>query len=129
LPPGAHTIPKFGLFSVTPLGLSLAVLGVVYFFFLGRKLLPAREGERQSVTPQRTESYFADTYGIVGHTAELTVTSDSPLVGMRVGEVEDLHDAPLLLAMKTGNEARMAPPADEMIWVGSILGMLGRREQ
>ncbi|HET7664444.1 MAG TPA: SLC13 family permease, partial [Rhodanobacteraceae bacterium] len=129
LPPGAHTIPKFGLFSVTPVGLALAVLGVAYFFFFSRKLLPAREGERQKVTPGRTESYFADTYGIAGNTAELTVTAESPLVGMKVIEAEQLHDAPLILAMKNGSESRMAPPADQMIWVGSILGVLGTREQ
>src|SRR6185312_14982909 len=35
--PGAHTIPKFGLFSVTPAGLALAAVGVAYFYFFGRK--------------------------------------------------------------------------------------------
>ncbi|HEX7340798.1 MAG TPA: SLC13 family permease [Rhodanobacteraceae bacterium] len=129
LPPGAHTVPTFGLFSVTPVGLALAVLGVLYFYLFGSKLLPPREDGQAKVTPRRTESYFADTYGIAGNTAELTVTSESPLVGMRVAEVEQLHNAPLLLAMKNGNEARMAPPADQMIWVGSVLGMLGTREQ
>ncbi|WP_447737926.1 SLC13 family permease [Rhodanobacter soli] len=129
LPPGAHTIPKFGLFSVTPIGLTLALLGVGYFYFFGRKLLPGHEDERLKVTPGRTESYFAETYGIVGETAELTVTAESPLVGMSIGEVEQLHDAPLILAIKSGNDARMAPPADHVIWVGSVLGVLGPREQ
>ena len=129
LPPGAHTIPKFGLFSVTPVGLTLALLGVGYFYFFGRKLLPGHEDERLKVTPGRTESYFAETYGIVGETAELTVTAESPLVGMSIGEVEQLHGAPLILAIKSGNDARMAPPADHVIWVGSVLGVLGPREQ
>ncbi|PWK83494.1 di/tricarboxylate transporter [Fulvimonas soli] len=129
LPPGAHTIPKFGLFSVTPVGLALAVLGVLFFYLFGKKLLPEREDERLKVTPGRTESYFADTYGIVGETAELTVTAESPLVGMSIGEVEQLHGAPLILAIKSGNDARMAPPADQVIWVGSVLGVLGPREQ
>ncbi|MBT2143522.1 MULTISPECIES: SLC13 family permease [unclassified Rhodanobacter] len=129
LPPGAHTIPKFGLFSVTPVGLTLALLGVGYFYFFGRKLLPGHEDERLKVTPGRTESYFAETYGIVGETAELTVTAESPLVGMSIGEVEQLHEAPLILAIKSGNDARMAPPADHVIWVGSVLGVLGPREQ
>ncbi len=129
LPPGAHTIPKFGLFSVTPIGLALALLGVAYFYFFGRKLLPGHEDERLKVTPGRTESYFAETYGIGGETAELTVTAESPLVGMSIGEVEQLHDAPLILAIKSGNDARMAPPADHVIWVGSVLGVLGPREQ
>ncbi|RCS29866.1 SLC13 family permease [Rhodanobacter denitrificans] len=129
LPPGAHTIPKFGLFSVTPVGLTLALLGVGYFYFFGHRLLPGHEDERLKVTPGRTESYFAETYGIVGETAELTVTAESPLVGMSIGEVEQLHGAPLILAIKSGNDARMAPPADHVIWVGSVLGVLGPREQ
>jgi len=126
LPAGAHTIPKFGLFSVTPIGLVLAAVGVAYFYFFGRKLLPGHEDERLKVTPGRTESYFAETYGIG---AELTVTAESPLVGMSIGEAESLHQAPLILAIKSGNEARMAPPADHVIWVGSVLGVLGPREQ
>ncbi len=129
LPPGAHTIPKFGLFSVTPVGLALALVGIAYFYFFGRKLLPGHEDERLKVTPGRTESYFAETYGIGGETAELTVTAESPLVGMSIGEVEQLHEAPLILAIKSGNDARMAPPADHVIWVGSILGVLGPRDQ
>jgi di/tricarboxylate transporter len=129
LPPGAHTIPKFGLFSVTPIGLALAVVGLAYFYFFGRRLLPGHEDERLKVTPGRTESYFAETYGIAGDTAELTVTAESPLVGMSIGEAEQLHDAPLILAIKSGNESRMAPPADHVIWVGSVLGVLGPREQ
>ncbi|TAL99295.1 MAG: SLC13 family permease [Rhodanobacter sp.] len=129
LPPGAHTIPKFGLFSVTPVGLALAVVGLAYFYFFGHKLLPGHEDQRLKVTPGRTESYFAETYGIGGDIAELTVTAESPLVGMSIGEAEALHEAPLILAIKSGNEARMAPPADHVIWVGSILGVLGPRDQ
>jgi len=129
LPAGAHTIPKFGLFSVTPVGLALALVGVAYFYFFGRKLLPGHEDQRLKVTPGRTESYFAETYGIGGDTAELTVTAESPLVGMSIGEAESLHQAPLILAIKSGNDARMAPPADHVIWVGSVLGVLGPREQ
>ncbi len=129
LPPGAHTIPKFGLFSVTPVGLALAAVGLAYFYFFGRKLLPGHEDQRLKVTPGRTESYFAETYGIGGETAELTVTAESALVGMSIGEAEALYEAPLILAIKSGNDARMAPPADHVIWVGSVLGVLGPREQ
>ncbi|MET0331525.1 MAG: SLC13 family permease [Dyella sp.] len=129
LPPGAHTIPKFGLFSVSPVGLVLAAAGVLFFYFFTKRLLPEREDERLKVTPGRTESYFAETYGIVGDTAELTVTAESPLVGMSIAEVERLYHAPLILAIKSGNEARMAPPGDQMIWVGTVLGVLGPRDQ
>ena len=46
--------------------------------------------------------------------------ADSPLVGMSIAEVEAMASTPLVLALKTGEEARLAPPADQMIWVGTV---------
>jgi len=129
LPPGAQTIEPFGLFAVTPVGLLLLVAGLVFFMLFTRKLLPDIEAEETKVTPGRTESYFAQTYGLEGEVTELTVTAESPLVGMSVGEAELLTGAPPILAIKNGNEARLAPPADQLIWVGTVLGMLGPRAQ
>ena len=126
LPPGAQTIQPFSLFSITPIGIPLLLLGLGYFALLTRRLMPD-EDDKPKVTPGRTESYFADTYGIEGELIELTVTADSPLVGMSIGEAETLAMAPLILAVKNGNEARLAPPSDQMIWVGTVLGVLGRR--
>ncbi len=127
LPPGAQTIEPFSLFAVAPIGIPLLLGGLLFFALFTRRLLPSDE-ERQKVTPGRTETYFAETYGIDGDVVELLVTTDSPLVGMSVAEVEQLRGAPLILALKTGNEARLAPPGDQMIWVGSVLGVLGKRE-
>ncbi|MEO7432498.1 MAG: SLC13 family permease [Dokdonella sp.] len=128
LPPGAQTIQTFTLFSIAPIGIPLLLGGLAYFALFTKRLFPGDEEDRQKVTPGRTETYFAETYGIDGDVLELLVTTDSPLVGMSVGEVEQLRGAPLILALKTGNEARLAPPTDQMIWVGSVLGVLGKRE-
>ena len=127
LPPGAQTIGQFSLFSIAPVGIPLLLVGLAYFAAFTKKLLPTEE-DRQKVTPGRTETYFAETYGIDGEVIELAVTAESPLVGMSVGEAEQLRGAPLILALKNGNEARLAPPVDQMIWVGSVLGVLGKRE-
>ncbi len=128
LPPGAQTIEPFSLFAIAPIGLLLLLAGLTYFALFTRRLLPADE-ESQNVTPGRTETYFAETYGIAGEVFELTVTAESPLVGMSIVEAEALHGAPLILAIKNGDETRLAPPADTMIWVGTVLGVLGKREQ
>ncbi|MBX3699298.1 MAG: SLC13 family permease, partial [Dokdonella sp.] len=128
LPPGAQSIEPFPLFAIAPIGIPLLLVGLAYFAFLTPRLWPSEE-EKQKVTPGRTETYFAEMYGIDGEVMELTVTAESPLVGMSVVEAERLHGAPLILALKTGNEARLAPPADQMIWVGSVLGVLGKREE
>ncbi|HEX7369283.1 MAG TPA: SLC13 family permease, partial [Rhodanobacteraceae bacterium] len=126
LPPGAQTIEPFKLFAVTPIGIPLLLVGLGYFAFFTKRLM-SDEDDKPKVTPGRTESYFADTYGIEGEVMELTVTADSPLVGMSIGEAEMLDKAPLILAIKNGNEARLAPPSDQMVWVGTVLGVLGPR--
>src|SRR5690606_9229929 len=108
LPSGAATLEPLNMFATLPIGLVLLASALAYFHFRGNRLLRG-DGEA-NVTPARTESYFANTYGIEGEVYELTVTADSPLVGMTFGEAEAIHDAPLLLALQTGNEARLAPP-------------------
>ena len=66
--------------------------------------------------------------GIEGDVYELTVGAESPLVGMSIGEAEAQSGAPLYLALLTGTEARLSPPADQMIWVGSVIGVMGGRD-
>src|SRR5450432_2039444 len=128
LPPGAQTIEPFSLFAIAPVGFALLLTGLAYFAIFTRRLLPTDE-ESPNVTPGRTETYFAETYGIAGEVCELTVTAESPLVGMSIAEAEAVRGAPLILAIKNGDEVRLAPPADTMIWVGTVLGALGKREQ
>jgi di/tricarboxylate transporter len=50
-------------------------------------------------------------------------------VGQSIGELEAQASTPLILAIRTGEEGRLAPPADQMIWVGTVLGVLGPRDQ
>jgi di/tricarboxylate transporter len=127
LPSGAATIEPLKMFAPLPIGLALLAASLAYFHFFGDKSL--RDEDGKGATPARTQSYFAKAYGIDGDVYELTVTADSPLVGMSLGEAEALHNAPLLLALKSDNESRLAPPADTRIWVGSVLGAMGPRQQ
>ena len=126
LPSGVATLEPLRMFAPLPIGLTLLGAGLLYFHLFGDRLL--REDADKGVTPARTQSYFAQAYGIEGDVYELTVAADSPLVGMSLGEAEALHGAPLVLALKTGNESRLAPPADTRIWVGSVLGVMGERQ-
>jgi di/tricarboxylate transporter len=127
MPSGAASLQPLKMFAPLPIGLALLAASLAYFHFFGDRLL--REGADDAVTPARTDSYFARAYGIEGDIHELTVTADSPLVGMSVGDAESQVGAPLLLALQTGNESRLAPPADTRIWVGSVLGVMGERQQ
>jgi di/tricarboxylate transporter len=128
LPSGAATIEPLQMFAPLPIGLALVAACLAYFHFSGDKRLRDKIEEGPGATPARTQSYFAKTYGIDGDVYELTVGADSPLVGMSLGEAEALRGAPLLLALKTGDESRLAPPADARIWVGSVLGAMGEKD-
>ena len=127
LPPGVATLAPFHMFDVSLVGMALLSSGILYFVLLGRWVLPSHI-EPATGAPKRTRTYFADVYGITGQVYELVVTVDSPMVGMTVGDAENLPGAPRLLGIRNTEEPRMAPPADEMIWVGTILGVMGTRE-
>ena len=128
LPSGAATLAPFPMFQPLPIGIALLIASLVYYRYPGRKWLRAGEDSKDVVTPGRTESYFAQAYGIEGEVFELTVGPESPLVGMSIGEAESQPDAPLYLALLTGSEARLSPSADQMIWVGSVIGVMGKRD-
>lgn len=127
LPANVAQLNEFSMFAPLPIGLCLLCLGMAYFYFFGRKLFAGAEG--RNVVPGRTESYFSETYGIHGDVHELTVSADSPLVGMNTGELEALPDAPLLLAVKEGEQMILAPVSDTRLWGGSVLAMLAPRKQ
>ncbi len=126
LPSGMATLEPLRMFAPLPIGIALLLASLLYFRYFGDDKL---KGETESsVAPARTESYFANTYGIEGDVFEMMVSADSPLVGMSLGEAEALHDAPLMLALQTGNDTRLAPPADMRIWVNSVLGVMGPKQ-
>ena len=128
LPSGAATLTAFPMFRPLPIGIALLIASLLYYRYPGRKWLRDTEQGKDPVTPGRTESYFAQAYGIEGEVYELTVGAESPLVGMSIGEAESQREAPPFLALLTGSEARLAPPADAMIWVGSVIGVMGGRD-
>jgi di/tricarboxylate transporter len=44
---------SFGLFAVTPVGLTLLIAGILYFFVLGPLVLPKRKGQEDETNPLR----------------------------------------------------------------------------
>jgi di/tricarboxylate transporter len=125
--PGAdaslHALP---LFAPMPVGALLLLAGLLYYRYFSKARL--RGAADKGVAPGSTERYFAQTYGLDGDLFELTVTAESPLVGMTVGDAESQRDAPFFLALRSEDESRVSPPADQRLWVGSVIGVMGRRE-
>ena len=127
LPSGVATFEHLPMFKPLPIGMVLLATGLLYFRF--RKYLWFHQELGSSVNPNTPEHYFATAYGIEGEAYELSVGADSPLVGMSIGDAEAEMGAPLFLALHSGNESRMAPPADQRLDVDSVIGVMGTREQ
>ena len=128
LPSGAATLEPLHMFAPMPIGLALLGAGLLYFRYFGDKRLRAGRHRPRRHAGAHAELLRAGLRHRRRRVRTAPSSADSPLVGMSLGEAEALRGAPLLLALKTGNESRLAPPADARIWVGSVLGAMGERQ-
>jgi len=123
--PEQDRMRTFGLFSVTPIGLALVTVGILYFMIAGKFVLPRRGGEA-GVRSSRAADYFETVYGIKGELFEARVTDESPLVGRMIGAVEENGpDTPAMLAFYNGDVVKVPPDRDEILWVNSQVGLMG----
>jgi len=129
LPPGAETLNSFGLFSVTPIGIALLTVGILYFLLIGKHLLP-NSVKMDEYTGLKSNDYFKETYGIPNIKKELLVGKNSPLIGKTILEVETMmHDTIKVLALSSEGNTKLSPSRKHYIWSGDSLGILGDEEQ
>lgn len=125
-PDNAIPMEKFSLFAVAPVGVALVVTGILYFLLLGKRILPA--AEKQALTTENLQHY-RDVYGIDGRIFEVTVGDDSDLAGLRLGEVQVRGRAGWILGIKNGSKIEIIPSQDTLIDKGSMLAIMGAREE
>jgi di/tricarboxylate transporter len=116
-------IEPFGLFAPTPIGAALLLGGIALFAVAGRWLLPdaPADADVHGALPDITARY-----GLDRRLRPVHVPADSPLVGRDLEEVEASEAGVLLAAIApVGEPARLAPPREERIEGGSLLGLSG----
>ncbi len=126
LPAGVPQMETFGLFAVTPVGITLLFIGVCYFVFLGRFVLPVikhKPGESGSML-----KYFKEVYGIAGEVYECQVSAESPLIGKTLSDVDAAGRAGWIVAMRSGEKLTVAPRGDSEFSVGSEMAIMGRHQ-
>ena len=79
----------FGLFSVTPIGATLIVTGILYFLVLGRWVLPGSPEPVEVVSGQGTTEYLERVYGLHAQVFEVDVPEDSRLVGQILADINN----------------------------------------
>ncbi len=75
----------FNFFSITPIGLAVLVVAVLYMLTIGRRLLPG-EGTVEEKGPEVRLNDLLRDFGVSGKFHLLKVKSKSPLVGKTLGE-------------------------------------------
>ncbi len=126
--PADQQMDTFGLFAVTPIGIALVITGIVYFVIAGKFVLPQIVVSDQSRTSRASE-YFENQYGISGELLEARVSDDSPMVGMTLRQIEATYpNVPHILALYSGDVVKIPPDPEEVVWVGTHLGLIGDHE-
>ncbi len=121
----------WGLFSVTPVGLVLVAVGILYFLLAGRLVLPSIKSE--STTRGRdTLTYFHDLYGVYPALSEIVVEDDNELVGKVLGEVEVTYKVRAIGVKYSGEESLVGPGSlayDTKLEAGMVLGILATTDR
>lgn len=116
------TIQRYGyealsMFELTPVGVMIAVIGIIYMLLIGRKLLPNRGGEG-SLTEQ---------YAIREYISELLVLYDSKLVGKTLGESNIYNELELnVIGYIRDDERHVSPKPYEKIKANDLLIVQGK---
>ncbi len=100
----ATTGYEIGFFELTPIGLILASVGVLYMATIGRKLIPIRENPNKQAVNERDGKHFI---------AQIEINRGHPLIGK--GPVAGLFvDLPeITVRMVQRRERAILPPFDE----------------
>lgn len=126
LPAGVAPMDTFHLFAVTPVGLTLVIMGIAYFAVSGRYMLPRI---KEKVAGVDNLQHFRDLYGIEGQIFELRVTPRSDLVDVQLRDIEERGRAGWILAVRTGKEIQLVPGRDTWVRAGSELAIMGSRKE
>jgi di/tricarboxylate transporter len=116
-------LPKYdqapmGMFELAPVGIPIALMGLLYMFTIGMKLLPVRESEELEVE-----------YNLREYVTELEVRPDSHLVGKPLGESGMGSEMDLItLGILRENDRILSPRPDEILRAGDLLLVEGRVE-
>ncbi|HEY60531.1 MAG TPA: SLC13 family permease [Anaerolineae bacterium] len=110
----------FGMFELTPVGLPILVVGLMYMYFIGHRLVPDRPYDEE----------FSENFGIQNYLTELYLPPDSPLCGKTLARAGLGRDKDITVVRVIKNKKRyLVPTADLVIEGGDLLLVEGPRNQ
>ncbi len=120
----------FQLLDFLPVGGAMAVAGVLFMTFVGRRWLPNRSPIERYGWDVRYQAGLSDLYSLQERLYEAQIEPASPLIGQsiassRIGDSLGLS----ILAIERGRQTILAPNPEEMLRVRDVLIIVGRSER
>ena len=115
-----YDLAPIGMFEMAPVGIPIAVVGLVYLLTVGKRLIPDRPGPRD----------LAEEFGLGPYLSEVVVQKGSKLVGKTLAESgfgRDL-DLTVIRIVGEGRRPRVAR-ADTVLEEGDVLVVEGKRDE
>lgn len=105
-------LPAIGMFQMAPIGIILAVVGILYLLFLGDKFLPDRN----------TELDLNEKFGMSNYITDLEILPSSDSVEKKIMDAPIIRDFGLdVLMVKRGVEEFNLPAGDFVLKANDIL--------
>jgi len=112
----AHDMKPLGLFEITPIGLVIVTVGIIYLLLFGKRLLPAHADES-----------LTEDFAIRDYLSEIIVMPNSPLIGQRIFE-SDLARLGFRVLKMLRSEHHFVPSPESIIEERDVLLVTGRVE-
>jgi di/tricarboxylate transporter len=105
-------VPPFAMFDFSPVGVGVAVAGILFIIFIGWRLIPVRKSKSNNDGLFDVENYIT----------EVRIPEKSPLSGKRLYEVAEFSKTQaLVIGLIRGSERRMEPSAHTKLLQNDIL--------
>ncbi len=112
-------LPPIGMFELTPVGVPIFLVGVLYMLFIGQRLIPEHAAPQTLTEKFDLRSYLAELRILPGSTLDGRTLAQSGL-----GSNYDL----MVLAIIRADQRQLDPPADAILRVEDVLLVEGSSE-
>jgi di/tricarboxylate transporter len=109
-------LAPYTMFELTPVGIGIVVVGMLYMLLLGLRLLPGRGHDESLMEQYRMREYIS----------EVVVVAGSPLAGktLEEGNLREILDLTVIGILR-GKQGRLPPRGEEVLQEGDLLLVQG----